>query len=221
MPTQPASAPSCCVRKTCSSSAAAPPVRPSGNLGMNMARGEWVLILDDDSFRPQPLKTLHRHITQPASDAERAARVLYSDFEVLTEDRTQSQLATLSRAPVSIKAHAVANLHVKNFIPNNVLAFHRVVLEGYRVDPHLQSLEDWNFLLSVFDEAAPCHYDGGGAVVHKGLREHRHAAAPRRPPTTALWWSTCRTSATAGARRRKRSAASARRRCRPPGSRCR
>ncbi|HET7863843.1 MAG TPA: glycosyltransferase family A protein, partial [Burkholderiaceae bacterium] len=114
----------------------APGPAESRNLGMDMARGEWVLFLDDDdSFQPQHLQTLHRRITQPASEAERAARVLYSDFEVLTEDRTQQPLAALSRSPVSLKAHAVANLHVKNFIPNNALAFHRLVLEGCRVDP--------------------------------------------------------------------------------------
>ncbi|HET7795154.1 MAG TPA: glycosyltransferase family 2 protein, partial [Rhizobacter sp.] len=31
----------------------------------------------------------------------------------------------------------------------------------------LQSLEDWDFLLSVCAKATPCHYEGGGAVVHK------------------------------------------------------
>jgi hypothetical protein len=59
------------------------------------------------------------------------------------------------------------DLYVKNFIPNNVLLFQRQALEGCITDPHLESLEDWDFLLSVCARAMPVYYEGGGAVVHK------------------------------------------------------
>ena len=55
---------------------------------------------------------------------------------------------------------AVESLHVKNFIPNNALVFHRLTLEGCSVDPHLESQEDWDFLLSVCQNATPQHYEG-------------------------------------------------------------
>ena len=155
----------------------------SRNVGLSMARGEWLMFLDDDdSFQAHHLETAHRRITQPLSEAERAARVLFSDFEVVAENREQQPITPLSRNAVPLKAMPVPMLHVKNFIPNNALVFHRTVLEGCRVDVHLESQEDWDFLLAVCSKAMPCHYEGGGAVVHKdyvnaGTRRGTQAAA--------------------------------------------
>lgn len=140
----------------------------SRNLGMDLARGDWVLFLDDDdSFKPTHLDTAHRVITAPPNDALRGARVLYSDFEIVTEDREKDFNAVLQRVPMPLAAHPVEQLEVKNFIPNNVLFFQRQVLEGSRVDAALDSQEDWDFLLGVYQKARPVYYPGGGAVVHK------------------------------------------------------
>ena len=140
----------------------------SRNVALRMARGQWLMFLDDDdTFAPHHLETAHRRITQPAGDAERGARLLFSDFEVVTENRGQALPEPLSRAPVTLQANDVAGLHVKNFIPNNALVYHRQALAGCRVDPHLDSQEDWDFLLAACANATPCWYAGGGAVVHK------------------------------------------------------
>ena len=140
----------------------------SRNVGMSLARGEWVIFLDDDdTFKPHHLETTHRRITQPLKPADSKARVLYSDCEVLTEDRAKKPIPQLSRATIPLHVQPIEKLHVNNFIPNNVLVYHRLVLEGCRVDPHLDSLEDWDFLLSVCQKSMPCYYEGGGAVIHK------------------------------------------------------
>ncbi|MBL0727340.1 glycosyltransferase family A protein [Piscinibacter sp. HJYY11] len=135
----------------------------SRNVGMSLARGEWVVFLDDDdTFAPDHLQNAHARIT-----AGPAAKVLFSDFDVLTEDRSKDLHTALSRNRVSLAAQPIESLHVKNFIPNNALVFHRMVLEGVTVDPHLESQEDWDFLLAVCQKAMPVHYEGGGAIVHK------------------------------------------------------
>lgn len=135
----------------------------SRNVGMSLARGEWVVFLDDDdTFGPQHLQRAHEHIASAPG-----AKVLFSDFDLLTEDRSKDLNAVLSRARVNLGTQAVDSLHVKNFIPNNALVFHRLALEGCTVDPHLKSQEDWDFLLAVCARHLPAHYAGGQAVVHK------------------------------------------------------
>jgi hypothetical protein len=93
--------------------------------------------------------------------------VLFSDFDILTEDRTQAPVAPQGRARIALGTQAVTSLYAKNFIPNNALVFHRLALEGCEVDPHLKSQEDWDFLLAVCARHLPVHYAGGEAIVHK------------------------------------------------------
>lgn len=136
----------------------------SRNLGMDLAHGirsEWVLFLDDDdAFAPHHLATLH------AATRASPAPVRFCDCTVITEDRSQPGVPELSRQFISLEHGDVQALWIKNFIPPHALAYRRDVLEGLRVDTHMQSLEDWEFLLAVAERAPPLHYAGGGAIQH-------------------------------------------------------
>jgi glycosyltransferase involved in cell wall biosynthesis len=135
----------------------------SRNTALDHAQGEWIVFLDDDdSFEPQ-------HLAQLAA-AHRAgpARVLYSDCDIVTEDRTQTGMPPLSRQRLELGSQNTQQLWVKNYIPNHALAFHHTVLDGVRFDTHMASLEDWEFLLAACEHShLPSYYPGGGAVVHK------------------------------------------------------
>lgn len=134
----------------------------SRNRGLAMARGEWVVFLDDDdTLQPHHLAALKPHCEQPG------AQVLFTDVTVVTEDRQQPGMPELGRQATSFAGADVAMLWVKNFIPLHCLAYRRSLLQGLAFDPHLASQEDWDWLLGVCSRAMPVHVPGGGAVMHK------------------------------------------------------
>ena len=140
----------------------------SRNLGMTLARGKWVMFLDDDdAFQPTHLETAHRRITRPGTQGEAPAEVLFSDFDVVTENRSQDPILPLSQDRTVLRDKKPIDLYLRNFIPNNALVYQRPILEGCVTDPHLESLEDWDFLLAVCERSLPVWYEGGGAIVHK------------------------------------------------------
>lgn len=134
----------------------------SRNRGLAMARGEWVVFLDDDdTLEPHHLATLLPHCRQPE------AQVLHTDVTIVTEDRQQPGMPELGRQPMTLGPQDTATLWVKNFLPLHCLAYRRHLLQGLRFDAHMASQEDWDFLLGVCSRAMPRYVAGGGAVMHK------------------------------------------------------
>ena len=134
----------------------------SRNRGLAMARGDWVIFLDDDdTFEPHHLATVKLHCE--CVDAQ----VLFTDITVVTEDRAKPGIPELSRQVSALGSADVNTLWVKNFIPLHCLAYRRSLLHGLSFDAHLASQEDWDWLLCVCSRAMPVHVPGGGAVMHK------------------------------------------------------
>jgi len=149
----------------------------SRNRGLAMARGEWVIFLDDDdTFEPHHLDTLLPHCRQ----AE--AQVLFTDVTIVTEDRQQAGIPELGRQLTPLAGADVNTLWVKNFMPLHCLAYRRGLLQGLTFDAHMASQEDWDFLLGVCSRALPRYVPGGGTVMHKdyvnpGMRRGQQEAS--------------------------------------------
>jgi len=135
----------------------------SRNQGLACARGRYVIFLDDDdAFLPDYLELAHQAtLAQPG-------RVIYTNYRVVQEDRQKPD--TIQAQPTheySVADMDVDALYVKNFIQNHSAIFPREAVHGRQQDPHLSSLDDWDFLLNVASDTPFSHVNILGAVVYK------------------------------------------------------
>jgi len=138
----------------------------SRNLALDAAQGEWIVFLDDDDrFTDYHLDTLKSAIDQHPDKT-----ILYCNARIVMEDRIAEIPALLEEKLISLSSTDINDIWVKNFIPNNCLAFKREQLHRIYFDTKLKSLEDWDFLLAACHNTMPVFYRGDGPIVHKDYK---------------------------------------------------
>ena len=135
----------------------------SRNLAQKLASGDYFLFLDDDdTLAPHFLPSMLQHVVKHPHS------VLYCDFYVINEEvSADGDMVESSREYVSLAGRSVADLYVKNFIPNSCLVYPRVCLKEHWTDTNLKSIEDWDYLLSVLSRHDLVHCPLGGPQIHK------------------------------------------------------
>lgn len=132
----------------------------SRNAGIDAARGEALLFLDDsDIFEPDYLETA-RHVFRAHPEL-----VTYTNFSVIEENRTDGSI--VQRHEINLKGRDIDQILIRNFVPNNCVIYPRHIIGAHRQDPALRSLEDWDFLLAVHSDVNFVHADISGPVVFK------------------------------------------------------
>ncbi|QJQ00938.1 glycosyltransferase family 2 protein [Herbaspirillum rubrisubalbicans Os34] len=133
----------------------------SRNAGVQLARGRFILFLDDDdSYRPDFLQAIVQ-CNRFLSDA-----VNYVSYTQLKEVRTPEGTHVLSSTEVDTGATDIRTLLVSNFIPNNAIVLSSSIAKRHLVDATLQSHEDWDYLISLVLKYEFNFLGISGPVVH-------------------------------------------------------
>ncbi len=114
------------------------------NLGMQLARGQWLCMLDDDdTYADGHLAALGRLFDRPAG-------LYYFNYQEVIEERQPDGGAIMvDRRVVDLSPVAIDVLMVRNFIPNNALMVSLAEARRHPVDRYLQGLEDWDWLIAL------------------------------------------------------------------------
>lgn len=139
----------------------------SRNLGLQHARGRYIIFLDDDdAFAPDYLEKAD------SATQQHPGMVIYTDYYVIEENGPSHGVGAKAYS-ISLADQDINSLYVKNFILNHCAIFPRESVQGREQDPHLSSLDDWDFLLNVASETGFIHADISGAIVYKDYKNIR------------------------------------------------
>jgi GalNAc5-diNAcBac-PP-undecaprenol beta-1,3-glucosyltransferase len=134
----------------------------SRNLGISMARGNYLAFLDDDDeWHPNYLETLK------SAGVFRARRFTFSDCVIVTEQRGHGEPTILEERPFEMAARLNEYIFVQNQIHMSCLLFPKDLLADVRFDPYMLAYEDWDFILSVLKKEVPYYLPGIASRIHE------------------------------------------------------
>jgi GalNAc5-diNAcBac-PP-undecaprenol beta-1,3-glucosyltransferase len=134
----------------------------SRNIGLQMAKGQFILFLDDDD-------AWHNNLIDAlnACDHLQNGHAIYFDGTVIKESRTDKGPVFLREIFISTSKKLNENVFVKNQIHMSCFAFPRHLLGNLAFDLHMRAYEDWDFLLYVFEREMPVHFPIIGSKIYE------------------------------------------------------
>lgn len=124
----------------------------SRNLGMERARGRYVLFLDDDDAHALGALQSARKLLQ-----EKPMDIALCNFTVVKERRPEGEAQWLGEDPVDSARRYHEGIFVKNQIHMSAVIFSATALQGREFDPYMRAYEDWEFMLGVIKDRTVFH----------------------------------------------------------------
>lgn len=132
----------------------------SRNIGLDLARGQVILFLDDDDAWQSGLAA--RLASDPVL---RSGRSIYFNCSIVKERRLENSVEILGETPLSMAGRLTEDVYLKNQVHMSCFAFPNTLVRQLRFDPTMRAYEDWDFQLAVYDQEFPQHVDIDGSRV--------------------------------------------------------
>ncbi|MDB5989677.1 MAG: hypothetical protein JWQ10_1080 [Herbaspirillum sp.] len=139
------------------------------NAGIHHAKGRFILFLDDDdSFAESYLQDI---VDTPKF---RTDAINYGNYTKITEMRSGSAIQTIATEKMYIGDTSPDSLLASNFMPNNCFVYSAPIAKAMHFDQHLNSHEDWDYLISLVMKYEFNFLDTYGPIVHANEGESRN-----------------------------------------------
>ena len=136
----------------------------SRNIGAKVARGKWIVFLDDDdTFSDEHVYKILDVLPNEKN------KVLYFNYKRTIENRDTSLFTLVESQLIDISNRNPTELFISNFIPIHAMVFSAELFSKHAFDAQLQSHEDWDFLISLLTLRAEFEWIDHGcdnAIVH-------------------------------------------------------